>query len=482
MASSSQAISETHFSRSADGDSPVQHRLAFHGPTSMAISWNTYEAVQTPTIRYGFSKDALIFSARSKVSTTYPTSRTWNNHVIVEGLLPNTRYYYKVKSSSDGSDKSKGQDQVYSFKTPRLKGDRTPYTAALVVDMGVMGSDGLSTTVGKGAANPLKPGETNTIQRLIAEKDSYEFVVHPGDLAYSDYWLKEVVQGYLPGNISAGPELYEKLNEEFYDQLQPVTSEKPYMVGPGNHEANCDNGGYKNYTESICPMGQTNFTGYINRFNMPSAVSGGQGNFWYSFDYGMTHYVIFDTETDLGLGLVGPDELGGGANDNEGPFGATMNAQRDWLIKDLRSVNRKLTPWVVAAGHRPWYISAAAKNLCQPCQQSIEPILIEYGVDVVLHGHVHAYERTAPIRNGTVDPNELNNPSSPWYIINGAAGHYDGLDSLATPRANFSRASIDTLYGFSRLIFHNETHLTQEFVSSATGQVMDSATLYKKRK
>lgn len=69
------------------------------------------------------------------------------------------------------------------------------------------------------------------------------------------------------------------------------------MVGPGNHEANCDNGtlpsrvcpkrchcrlltfppliltppptllgGYKNYTESICPMGQTNFTGFINHW------------------------------------------------------------------------------------------------------------------------------------------------------------------------------------------------------------------------
>lgn len=39
------------------------------------------------------------------------------------------------------------------------------------------------------------------------------------------------------------------------------------MVGAGNHEANCDNSGYKVYTESLCPVGQTNFTGYINRFS-----------------------------------------------------------------------------------------------------------------------------------------------------------------------------------------------------------------------
>jgi hypothetical protein len=28
------------------------------------------------------------------------------------------------------------------------------------------------------------------------------------------------------------------------------------------------NGGYKNYTESICPVGQTNFTQFINRFGL----------------------------------------------------------------------------------------------------------------------------------------------------------------------------------------------------------------------
>ena len=72
------------------------------------------------------------------------------------------------------------------------------------------------------------------------------------------------------------------------------------VVGPGNHEANCDNGGTGAYTASICMPGQTNFTGYRNHFRMPSSESGGVENFWYSFDFGMTHYVQFDTETDLG--------------------------------------------------------------------------------------------------------------------------------------------------------------------------------------
>lgn len=38
---------------------------------------------------------------------------------------------------------------------------------------------------------------------------------------------------------------------------------------------------------TFCAVGQTNFTGYRNHFRMPSDVSGGLENFWYSYDYGM---------------------------------------------------------------------------------------------------------------------------------------------------------------------------------------------------
>jgi hypothetical protein len=61
----------------------------------------------------------------------------------------------------------------------------------------------------------------------------------------------------------------------------------------------------------------------------------------------MTHFVQVDTETDLGHGFIGPDEVGGAEKMNSKPFGSYMNAQTDWLIKDLAAVNRTKTPWVV---------------------------------------------------------------------------------------------------------------------------------------
>lgn len=261
------------------------------------------------------------------------------------------------------------------------------------------------------------------------------------------------------------------------------------MAGPGNHEANCDAGGIKDgsitYNASICMPGQSNFTGFINHFRMPSKESKGTGNFWYSFDHGMVHYIQLDTETDLGHGFIGPDQVGGVEGDDSGPFNSIIDAQTTWLEADLKAVNRELTPWVIVAGHRPWYLSFAnvSATVCWSCKDVFEPLLIKYNVDLYLSGHSHFYQRSAPLANGIIDQNELNNPSSPWYITNGAAGHYDGLSTMATPQP-YQRFGLDTrnaTYGWSKLTFHNCTHLTHEFVASKNGSILDTATLFKNR-
>lgn len=189
------------------------------------------------------------------------------------------------------------------------------------------------------------------------------------------------------------------------------------------------------------------------------------------------HYVIFSTETDLGNGLLGPDEPP--STENGGPFG-TNNQQIDWLTSDLASVDRCKTPWVVAIGHRPWFSSG---NICDNCSLAFTPVLEKYGVDLVLHGHFHVYERNVPVfANGTIDPNGYNNPSTPWYIINGIAGHYDGMDNFTYPLQDYQVYGIDAVnstYGWSKIHFYNQTHLKHEFVASNNNSVLDSTVLFK---
>lgn len=171
---------------------------------------------------------------------------------------------------------------ILSFKTARCAGDMTPYTTAVVVDLGTMGAYGLNEHMPADIGNSLKAGEMNTIQRLVAQSADYDFVIHAGDIAYADYWVKE--QLTMGSNLTVQDQItgYNAINEAFFDEIGEVSKIRPYMVGVGNHEANCVNGGYKQYSEAICAAGLTNFTEYKARWNMPGDGST-SNNFWYSF-------------------------------------------------------------------------------------------------------------------------------------------------------------------------------------------------------
>lgn len=150
-----------------ENTAPIQIRLAYGDKHSMRVSWNTKQQLSKPTVHFG-KKGKLERSASSDISVTYPTSSTYNNHVTITGLKADTTYSYQPQCGT----------QVLSFKTPRSKGDDDAFKFAMIGDMGTFGPDGLSTTVGKGASNPLKPGEKTTIDSLVSLIDKYDFVWH----------------------------------------------------------------------------------------------------------------------------------------------------------------------------------------------------------------------------------------------------------------------------------------------------------------
>ena len=128
------------------------------------------------------------------------------------------------------------------------------------------------------------------------------------------------------------------------------------------------------------------------------------GNFWYSFDYGLAHFVSIDGETDFANSPEFPfaadvkgNETSPKPNEtyvtDSGPFGAINGSYKDtkayaqyqWLAEDLASVDRTKTPWLITMSHRPMYSSGVAsyqKNL----RTAFQDLLLEYGVDVYLSG------------------------------------------------------------------------------------------------
>lgn len=462
--------------RDVEPESPIlpctQLRLAYAGDYDMTVSWNTDQESKNPEVCYGISEGALDKCIKA-YTVTYPTSTTWNHHAKLSPLKADTTYYYHITNDNN---------TMRQFKTSPKLGEDKQWSFAFVADLGTMGKFGLSSHPSDEIWS-LEPGEENTIDALIEKVDTFDFLWQGGDMGYADYWLKEQLNGYLNGtDIGDGEALYEKILNQFYQQMSPITSIKPFMVGPGNHEANCDNGGAGDYDSSICVEGQTNFTGYLKHYRMPWRESGGRSNMWYSWDYGNVHFIQYNTETDLGEGITGPEEKGGESGVDAGPFGAYENEQVDWLKKDLENVDRSKTPWVIAAGHRPWYVAAKKDDTCTDCQDAFEKVLYEGGVDVLMFGHVHNYQYILPMYNGEVDANKLDNPKYPWHILNGAAGHYDGRDKIKEDKAPKGYVKgIDDAYGWSRVTIHNATHLTHEFIESDGNNVLDAQTLFKKR-
>jgi hypothetical protein len=369
-----------------------------------------------------------------------------------------------------------------------MAGDKTSFAMSVVIDLGVYGADGFTIEMDQTKRDTIPSIDPSlnhtTIGRLADNINDYELVVHPGDFAYADDWYLK------PKNLFDEVDAYEAILEQFYDQLAPIAGRKAYMASPGNHEADCEE---LDYTTFLCPTGQKNFTDFMNRFGqmMPTAFSSTSSDstakvnankaqvlanppFWYSFEYGLVHVVMFDTETDF---TDAPDAPGGSAGLDSGPFGAP-NQQLQFLEADLASVDRTVTPWLIVGGHRPWYSTGGSSNICTSCQTAFEPLLYKYGVDLAIFGHVHNSQRFQPVYNNTADPNGLNDPKAPMYIVAGRVGNIEGLSSVGS-NVSFNAFAYADDFSYATVTFVDGNSLKADFIRSSTGAVLDSSVLYK---
>jgi hypothetical protein len=293
---------------------------------------------------------------------------------------------------------------------------------------------------------------------MTKQASTVDWFMHVGDISYAD------------DENSITPGSYEKTWNEYQADMENITANYPYMVCPGNHEASCLT------TGSIgCPAKLNNFSAYRHRFYMPSADSGGVENMWYSFDYGLVHFVMLSSETDYKNSPEGPNTLW-----NAGPFGDQMG----WLKQDLQlaNENRKLTPWIIVIAHRPMYTSdgvdfppEARKNW----RNAIEETLYQNNVDVYLSGHVHAYERLYPIYDGVVGQTNYENPRDVTPLVIGNGGCVEGHEGLSTTAPDFIAYRNSEDWGFGVFEVQSDSSLYFEMHRSPDNGVVDQFTLIR---
>lgn len=259
---------------------------------------------------------------------------TTEHSVALTGLTPNTTYFYSIGSAAEMI----AGDESLTFTTPPTAG------TAINTRIWVMGDAG---TTGN------NPSET----RQKAVRDAFytwtgsrtpNLVLQLGDNAYN-YGLDTEFQAGM------------------FDIYPSMLRKTPFWSCLGNHEV---------YGTSPYP--------YFSIYTLPTAgeaggISSGTENY-YSFDYGNIHFISLDSMISSR---------------------AANGAMAQWLQNDLAST---AATWIICFFHHPPYTKGSHDSdngdpldpdpELVEMRENIVPILEAGGVDLVLSGHSHSYERS----------------------------------------------------------------------------------------
>jgi Icc-related predicted phosphoesterase len=383
---------------------PEQIALTYSNiPTEMVVSWADTTAADTTTTEaeciYGISPDNL----DSKVigyGITYSKDDYISPYLFNATLIGlnsgNIQYYYKVGSITSG------YSELYSFKShpgigPTSIGTQT-VTFHIVGDL----------------------GQTNNTIHTLEEVLMNEHEMN----------------GLSGGIINMGDLSYANGNQTKWDTFgnfrQFISSEIPMMTTLGNHEWMDDS--------------DHQFIAYLSRFSNPS-LSNNKRELYYSYNVGYVHFIM----------IAGYCSQMKSVYQRPNPCVDNSTAQLEWLQMDLKSIDRKITPWIIVIFHQPYVNSNFKHNMRtegHSMEDDVEDTLYTYGVDLVLSGHVHAYERSCRVyKYECVD-------NAPYYITIGDGGNAEGLSThWLHPQPEWSLYR-QASYGHGELIVFNTTHMS----------------------
>lgn len=314
---------------------PTQLHLGWAGPTesTFAVNWRSDLETTVSTVLYGTDRAAveaatgpdaaagvLAQSGHHILFTDIGAITIRLHEVHVCGLDPSTAYFYKAGGAGAFSP-------VHELATGPAVGATDPFRFAVT---------------GDSREEAVVFAE---IQRRIQD-EAVDFQIHSGDI---------VQLGFVQGD-------WERFFAGEFDGLrvEDALADMVMMPTSGNHDGLSAN--------------------YLMQLVMPQEISEdelGEGEQWYSFDYGNANFISLDTTAQ------------------DGPIEASQAA---WLEADLAAVDRAVTPWVFVLHHIASYSCSTRHGSSIPIRTGWQPAFDRHGVDVVFMGHDHTYERSLPIR------------------------------------------------------------------------------------
>jgi 3',5'-cyclic AMP phosphodiesterase CpdA len=328
---------------------PEQIHLQFGADASreVTVSWATPESVRRPRVHLGLRNGGSGRTVQADTRTYIDAKsgvEVFTHHAELTDLDPGTSYVYHVTHDGAGL-------QYGSFTT--APSGRAPLRFTSFGDQA-------TPEKGNGLASvwsAYNPPQVEALQPL--------FHLLNGDLCYA--------------NISPDRP---KTWRDFFLENEVSARYRPWMPAAGNHENEVGNG----------PVG---FRAYQTRFALPDH---GETNpnfrgLWYTFKAGAVRVISLNND-DVCLQDGGDNYV----------RGYSQGAQQQWLERTLRAArDDQDTDWIVVCMHQVSMSSAIKFNGADlGIRQAWLPLFDTYGVDLVVTGHEHHFERTLAVRG--VDP------------------------------------------------------------------------------
>jgi len=175
---------------------------------------------------------------------------------------------------------------------------------------------------------------------------------------------------------------------DFWENNSRSARHRPWMPSAGNHENELGNG----------PIGYRAYQTYFSVPPTPGQTSVTKG-LWYAFTVGSVRIIS-----------LANDDVCYQDGGNSYVRGYSHGAQKAWLEAELAAsrADRDID-WIVVCMHQVAISTADLFNGADlGIRQEWVPLFDEYGVDLVVCGHEHHYERSHPIRgqepNATLTP------------------------------------------------------------------------------
>jgi acid phosphatase type 7 len=297
---------------------------------SILIKWRTDVPVAGKVL-YGNNANNL----DKQVTDNTPVK----DHTIkIDGLKPHTKYFYAISTSKE---KLQG-DKNNSFVTLPEAGKKGLYR------IGIFGD----------------PGSPTVLQRKVRD----QFLKYLGNKEMAAW----IALGDIAYNTGSNAEYQAKFFNIYKDNM---LKKYPLFTLPGNHD-------YRD-EDSVTFFDHKKIE-YYRTFSMPvNGESGGlpsHNQAYYSFDIGNVHFLSLDSFGAQDSTLL---------SDTTGP-------QVRWIKKDLEANKNK--EWIIAMWHHPPYTMGSHNSDEQSdmykTRENFLPLLERYGVDMVICGHSHLYERS----------------------------------------------------------------------------------------